>query len=124
MRTWITLITVGAVLFSIVFAEQLYISRFGEETKLMIGNLENKIQQHTITSEDILAIENKWNKSKDIIYVFANHNSFVTLENTVSLMKNYEKNKNYDRLYTELLKFKNCINGFDDSRKFKVSNIL
>lgn len=124
MRTWITIITICVVLSVIVITEQIYISDFKNEIESNVSMLKDKIHQKTVATEDVLKLERNWNKSKNIIYIFANHNSFITLENAVSLMKNYVKNKNYDKLYVELLKFKNCINDFDESRKFTISNIL
>ncbi len=124
MRTWLTLITVGIVLFLIIFTEQMYISDFEESIKHNIKLVQEKISNESISKDDILKLENDWDNSKNLIYVFANHNSFITLENSVSLMKIHVKNKNYEKLSTELVKFKNCIKDFDDSRKFKVSNIL
>ena len=124
MRTWITIITVGIALSAIVFTERMYISDFGEKIKVCVDNIEEKIVEKTVTENDIVELEKEWNNSKDLIYIFANHNSFITLENSVSLMKNYAKNKNYEKLCTELLKFRNCAKDFDESKKFCISNIL
>ena len=124
MRTVSVVLCIVFALGTLVFFEVREIKGFCSSVRNISEELQTEIECKGDCSKNIYKLNNIWESKKNLLYMFANHNSFKDIENEIFNIEIFMKrNDNAKALYhTEKL-----IDKIDELReisRFDLSNIL
>lgn len=84
VKTFVSMVCVGILLFFAGIYENLHIKREFEEFNSQLTVLYQKIEDQTATTNDVLAIQNNWLEKKSDLHAFISHAEIREVELWVS----------------------------------------
>ena len=102
MRTWLIISVVASILISVVIGERMYINKFTESFDAFISDELNKASDEHSVSYEEENIRILWQKHKNLIFTFTNHNLYSEIDEHLVKIKFYSDNKDYKNLFVQL----------------------
>ncbi len=96
-KTIITVICIAAILLSLTVLENNIVDKYCDRLYRDAKNLKKDLENNGDAASEVQKIIDKWEKNKDKVYVFVNHNSFNDIENALYNTKYYIKNNKHDK---------------------------
>ena len=124
MRTFITIISIIALLIGLVSAEQIIIGQYCDNFLNEVINLKTNLYDDKKSFDIANKIADTWEKQKKNIFIFSNHNNFKDIESGIYDMKFYvdKAMPDYASYYINSLYFK--LKELRESIRLNPANLL
>ena len=83
------------ILAGAAIGEQIYLNKTFKELDARLTSIYEKIENETITNDDVTAVQSVWHERKKTLHVFLSHNDVKEFDLWIAETVSYVKQKNY-----------------------------
>ncbi len=123
-KTIITVICIFVILLALMIAENNLVDKYCDNLYKEAKAFKKSLEQSSDAAIRIDSLIDKWEKKKDIIYVFINHNSFNDIETALYNAEYYIKNNDREKALFQSDVLMHRVTELRGSFKFTLGNLL
>lgn len=124
MRTWVVILTIAVILASLSVTECIIINKFCDDIEQNLSRTCDKIQNKTVSKEDIDAVSEIWDNNKNMVLSFSNHHAFTDYEDCIFQMYYFHNNGYAEEFYHACAKLLDVNKRLKETTDFGVGNLF